>query len=56
MKLENEGNRLNGLIEDFHDEITGLVSLRCKKSDEIKRLENSIDDLERRHSREKARY
>lgn len=56
MKIENEGNRLNRLIEDFHDEITRLLNLRCKKNNEIRRLENSIDDLERRHAREKARY
>lgn len=56
MRIKNEENRLNRLIEDFHDEITGLLDLCCKKDDEIRRLENSIDDLQRRHTRERARY
>lgn len=56
IRIKNEENRLNRLIEDFHDEITRLVNLRHKKNDEIKRLENNIDDLRKRHDREKSRY
>jgi predicted GTPase len=56
IKIKNEENRLNRLIEDFYDEITRLVNLYFNKDDEIERLENSISALEERHTREKSRY
>lgn len=56
IKIKNEENRLNRLIEDFYDEITRLVNLYFNKDDEIERLENSISALEERHTREKNRY